>query len=454
MSAPAIHLRRRLPARRAVRLDHVIGAGALLVAAVAGALVGRSPLLGIAAGLAFVGVAGAIVAPFAVACVGVLSLSVSLEVLDAFVTQSASLAQAEHILVVVALVPVLMRGLRDRVVPLPLLAYGVTFLVSYTLAGRLTGLNLGKSAFALVVLSIGWAAAHIRWKPSEQVPMLTCICALPLLSVVLGLVLQLGGLHQLFGGEYTGVTRLRGASIPSYVAFMATVAIAAALLLHRLGYRRGIAFIIPAGLILALTGTRGGFIATTVILLPWGLSVAFGGRPAGPVLVLRLLGVLVVTGAVLAIAVPPLVERTVNDPSGQTVDASGRLEAWQYFYQKAKTSPEFGLGLGAAPLVTKDAPKLRADFTAAHNEYLRLYVEGGVLGFVLTVGGIIVLLQQVHRRLVQPFRRDFTALCIGFALYSITDNTSYFAFFIPFGIIVGLYATLGTGPREAVGATP
>ena len=48
------------------------------------------------------------------------------------------------------------------------------------------------------------------------------------------------------------------------------------------------------------------------------------------------------------------------------------------------------------------------------------------IGLVLTLTGVVVLLAQVHRRLVQPFRRDFTALCLGFAVYSLTDNTSYF----------------------------
>lgn len=62
--------------------------------------------------------------------------------------------------------------------------------------------------------------------------------------------------------------------------------------------------------------------------------------------------------------------------------------------------------------------------TAAHNEYLRIGVEGGYFGLGLLVLLLALWAWQGSRRLLLPSDRAILRLVfIAFAIHSITDNT-------------------------------
>ena len=68
-----------------------------------------------------------------------------------------------------------------------------------------------------------------------------------------------------------------------------------------------------------------------------------------------------------------------------TVAMSGREQLWPFYYHEFTLSPVVGRGIGAGFIAAADwLPGL----TAPHDEYLHYLVIGGVVGFVLIVGGI------------------------------------------------------------------
>src|SRR6185312_2947936 len=98
---------------------------------------------------------------------------------------------------------------------------------------------------------------------------------------------------------------------------------------------------------------------------------------------------------------------------------SGRAEAWHEFYVIAKQSPLFGHGLGAGP-ITKIREK---GFLAQHNEYLRLFLEGGYVGGGLVLLAIVIVIGTCIRLAPRRIRLDLLGLAIGFAILAYTDNT-------------------------------
>jgi preprotein translocase subunit SecF len=72
---------------------------------------------------------------------------------------------------------------------------------------------------------------------------------------------------------------------------------------------------------------------------------------------------------------------------------------------------------------------------------VRLFVEGGWLGLVLVVGAVAVHLGSHLRRTPRHVRAGAITLVVVFAAYSAVDNTiSNFHFFLPFGLLVGIYS--------------
>ena len=116
---------------------------------------------------------------------------------------------------------------------------------------------------------------------------------------------------------------------------------------------------------------------------------------------------------------------------------SGRSAAWHEFYSIAKRSPLFGHGLGSGP-ITKITEQ---GFLAQHNEYLRLFLEGGYIGGGIVLAAIIVVIGTCIRRAPSWIRLDLLGLAIGFAVLSYTDNTlTSCNLQVPFCLVFGILA--------------
>lgn len=351
--------------------------------------------------------------------------------------------------VYLALIPLLVsRGASARLI-LVLPAYVVSAVLTLIGDRVIDGLTLTQAVSSFVTLTAGWLAIAIRWQWDRDAKILKVLAVLPVVCVGLGVILQVLGLHELVQSPTTNdpVTRLRGAAIASQLGLMGFVTCIVCSVLWRATrwqYARPL-FIVNA-LILAASVSRGAAIAL-VIAMAWPAVRYFGSaaRSSARTAVARI-GVLAVIVALVGLALVPRFEqrntggRSYAGQETQRDESSGREEAWKEYYAIAKRSPVFGHGLGSSPLTKIDQP----GFSVQHNEYLRLFLEGGYLGGVIVLLTIVVVVTTAIRRAPRWLRGDLTGAAVALALYSITDNTlTAMPLMVPFCLLLGICASAG-----------
>ncbi len=271
--------------------------------------------------------------------------------------------------------------------------------------------SVAPFAFAFSRLSPGWGQAIVRtttW--------------IPLLSVAGGAALDLAGLRPTFidsGGE-----RLAGLGHPAFLAGLCLAAIYACLIeLYRDGRPRWRLLLVANFLILVLTGARGPLACAIGVT---GLTFGFVRSNAFP-LRYRILSILLV-----ACLLPPLallahdlsMVRLFNLLGGDISNLSGRNLLWPPFEQAAEASPWFGWGVGAGNgVISPDSALARTiQSWAAHNEYLRISVEGGWLGLGLLILLFVLWVAGHAQRLNRTDNAIMRLSFLGFAVQACTDN--------------------------------
>jgi teichuronic acid biosynthesis protein TuaE len=342
----------------------------------------------------------------------------------------------------------LVRGVRPRFLIVP--AAYLAMAVLSELHGHLApGLTLTQMLSSFVTLTVGWTALAIKWDFRQDVHYLKVLACLPVICLALGLVLQTAGLHPFLdhGSGFDSTTRLQGASGPAQLALTSFIACVTASVCYRLTrWSLAPVLVVANAAILALTVSRGAAIALGIAMLWPAIRFAFGGdkdqlRPRPRWLRVTIVGIAV--AAVFGLVAPQLLHRQSNGDyiAGQGViydPTSGRSQAWQEFYVIAKQSPLFGHGLGAGP-ITKVQEK---GFLAQHNEYLRLFLEGGYVGGGLVLLAIVIVIGTCIRLAPRQIRLDLLGLAIGFAILSYTDNTlTSVNLQVPFCMVFGIAAS-------------
>jgi O-antigen ligase len=120
----------------------------------------------------------------------------------------------------------------------------------------------------------------------------------------------------------------------------------------------------------------------------------------------------------------------------------GRFEVWPQVWNIAWERPWFGFGVGAIHSIV---PVLWKNMISIHNDYLRVFYELGIVGFVLTalVCGwqLVALRRQISKRDDDLVRTAFTAGWLGFWAMLVscaTDNTmAYVMYVCPLFILIG-----------------
>lgn len=444
------------------RSDALLSAVAILGAGVVGALSGGfSPLL--AAGGVVALVLGALMAriPTLVFAGCLLALAYSPEFLDPTAGVFAR-PQLQKGLLYFAIVGIILhRGVRPRFL-IVIVAYVALALLS-ALNGQLApGLTLGQVFASFVTLTVGWMALSVRWRWDPDVRYLRVLACLPIADVLLGVGLQAAGLHQVWQTStgFDTSTRLAGASIPAQLALTSFIACVTASICYRLTrWRFAPVLVVANATILALTISRGASIALAIAMLYPALRFAFSrGSPARTPQWLRISALAVAVVIALVVAVPALQSRDSSGiyyPGSGTLyqdNTSGRSQAWAEYYSIAKRSPLFGHGLGAGP-ITKIQQQ---GFLAQHNEYLRLFLEGGYIGGGLVLLAIGIAIASCIARSPPAIRLDLVSLIAGFAFLSYTDNTLSSAnLAIPFCLLLGVCASWSSArPRPLVPPQP
>jgi teichuronic acid biosynthesis protein TuaE len=327
----------------------------------------------------------------------------------------------------VLLAMALIRGVEPRLL-LPVLAYAGLAVVSYLHGDLAPGLNGQQMASTFVTLTLAWTALAVRWDYERDARYLKVLACLAPICVALGVVLNLAGLHSLWNEptSFDVSWRLRGASIAAQLALMAFASCVAAYVCHRLvGWRPARYLVALNALIVALTLSRGTAIALAVAAIWPVLRFALAPLPFRPgVAVARLGVVLGLAGAVAITLVPALQERNAGGRYYAGVGTfydrtSGRSDAWKEFYEIGLQSPLFGHGLGSGP-ITKIQ---EGGFLAQHNEYLRLFLEGGYLGGGLVLLAIVLVVGISIARAPPFLRVDLVGVAIAWAGLSYFDNT-------------------------------
>jgi O-antigen ligase len=142
----------------------------------------------------------------------------------------------------------------------------------------------------------------------------------------------------------------------------------------------------------------------------------------------RRLGLLLTLAALLPVLAALAGElagvRLFNVLSNEPRDLSGREILWPLFEAAANRSPWIGWGVGAGNAIVPadgDVAKLLGTF-AAHNEYLRIRVEGGWIGLALLIGCLTAWVWTHSARLRGTDRAIMRLVFAAFALHAFTDN--------------------------------
>ncbi len=222
-------------------------------------------------------------------------------------------------------------------------------------------------------------------------------------------------------GQYIRITGPFGQSNTFGRYLMLLIIFGAAIYPHlpRLHRRLLLVMLLPSGVFLALTYTRSAIVATVIGLVVVGI---FQSK--------RLIGSIVVAGICALLLIPQLGTRfteltETRDPFERNAGNSllWRINYWTEVLPLANTNPVTGIGLIQTQFSTDDAKQ-------PHNDFIRAYVEMGLIGFVAYLAAIGAFLQLGRRaiKVTDPATFDrgvavgFFGCAVAFAAVSLVAN--------------------------------
>jgi len=302
---------------------------------------------------------------------------------------------------------------------------GLAFIAMFAVGlahGLYPGLTLAESLRSLVGSAAPYAFSFSRLSRAWARAVIRVTMLIPAFSVAAGAVLDLAGIRPLF--VVSGGLRLGALSHPAFLGGFALTAIYGCLVeLYREGNRGLIGLLAVNFLILVLTGARAPLlygVMVTGITLSFVPSPAFSRRERAGLL----LGALTLVPLAIALAGSLTAFRLFNLLDHNADGLSGREQIWAYFERAAATSPWVGWGVGAGNAVIPQTSRVvRVMHTwAAHNEYLRIAVEGGRIGEALLLALFILWVAAHTARLPRPERAILRLVFLAFACHAVTDN--------------------------------
>ena len=298
--------------------------------------------------------------------------------------------------------------------------------VAIMLAGLAHGLYPGMTAADSVRSLAGSVApfvfcfARVPRSWAEAIIGATKWC--PLVAVIGSMPLAVADIRPLFIDS--GGARLAGLGHPAFLANVCLPAIYACLIqLYREGRRGDMLLLLTNFLILVLTGARAPSayaVVVTGICLISIRSRIFAARDRQ----MLVLGGLTMVPVLMLLAGDVGTIRLFNVALNETGNLSGRDLLWPRFENAAAQSPWFGWGIGAGNAVISPHEQIAQTMRtwAAHNEYLRIQVEGGLVGETLLVV-LFGLWAMVHTRRLWPSDRRIMRLAfLALGCHAFTDN--------------------------------
>jgi O-antigen ligase len=204
---------------------------------------------------------------------------------------------------------------------------------------------------------------------------------------------------------------------------------------------------LPAALLaIALTGSRGGLLAGMVglLIVPLTMTTLSPGRLAMAIALLAL------SGAVAVAYVPDtIVQRFATTKSSiEDLSLGGRFEIWKAGLHAFTYRPLAGYGAGSFKRAA--SPWLGGQERVAHNSFLSILVEQGMIGFLLYSMIFLGVLLAVLT--LPPMERRFALVllaAVGTAMLPLSWEFSKPVWFI-LGALLGFSQAQGTRTAEAV----
>jgi O-antigen ligase len=302
----------------------------------------------------------------------------------------------------------------------------LAFIGSAFVAPLLGQLHPGNTPGDLVRSMIGtlspfailWVRLDRRW--CERIILLVVLS--PLIAIACGLPLAAVGMRPMLASDQTGVIRLQGSTIAAFVGYFGTIATMAAFAEYVLsGRQRWLALTAAAGLCVVASGTRVPTLSAflfCLLVLCFARGRTFNVSRRGQLWMLG--GAAVTLGGMVVL--PSFIRRSLSGPGGG-IQASGRDVIWPIYARAIEQFPLFGQGIGTYRVLVDPDDVRYLGTLAAHNEYLRLGADIGIVGVVTVVLGHAALLVRAWRLFNQPEQVVMRAFSLVLAIYSLTDNT-------------------------------
>jgi O-antigen ligase len=238
----------------------------------------------------------------------------------------------------------------------------------------------------------------------------------------LGTLLDLAGLRPVF--LESGGLRLAGLGHPAFLAGVCLPALYAGLIRWLRTAAPAEAGLIGINLvILFLTGARAPAAYAAVVIGGSLLIVPGSAVPRAHRLLLIAAGL--TTLPVLLVLGQSAGSLRLFEVLNTNADSlSGRQLLWPLFEAAAAKAPWFGWGLGSGNLVIPRTSLIveLLHTWAAHNEYLRIQVEGGYVGRTLLIALFLLWAVSHTRRLPALEKVVMRLVFITFAAHAMTDN--------------------------------
>jgi O-antigen ligase len=192
---------------------------------------------------------------------------------------------------------------------------------------------------------------------------------------------------------------------------------------------------LPLGLVaIGLTSSRGGMLVsmTGLLIVPLTMTKLTPGRLIAAVAILALSGAAAVT------YIPETSLERLATTGAEVEDArfGGRLKLWVAGVEAFMQKPVLGHGTSSFILVVK--PRLGSLAQVAHNSYLSLLVEQGIVGFLLYMSMLIAVFLSLLR--LPALERRFTLVllaALALAMFPLTWEHSKAAWCV-LALILGL----------------
>ncbi len=336
----------------------------------------------------------------------------------------------QKLVVLLATLPAFMRGgIRARLNP-PLLALLFMLAMTFTISSTFPSLTPFQSVKTLLGLGLPFIFFSMKMPRRPLEAYILVIALLPVISVVLGYFCELQGFMNLDRGpwkfypqEYTGVHRLAGINIAAGLAYFGFISVFLSLYqaLTR-GKRWYFLLAAVSTVIVVLTLTRMPIACVLVFAVLSTLVVSHRSLKWSNRVVLFVLGALVIA-VVLTFSWSSLETRFFGVGS-HALNTSARDELWPIALSTFNVNPVFGRGLGTGAIFLLDnANSMLAQLRVTHNEYLRLLLDGGVVGLVAYILALGFLIVRESSPLTRDQKKLVAILFFVFAFYSFTDNT-------------------------------